>query len=250
MKATTINEVIDALDVIILNSKDSKSPLGYFAALYRKVTIGVKKGIAEGDFEDGARMEKLDVIFANRYLEAYNLYQKGEDPSLSWAIAFTKSKNYWPIVLQHLLWGINAHINLDLGIAAVETVDEENETIHDLKNDFNKINELLAGLVGEVEQELSNIWPTLKFILKISGKIDGFLINFSMRTARDGAWKFATELSEVRKENRREMITERDVRISEIANYISSPGVIASLIFKWIRLGEKGDVVERIEILE
>lgn len=148
-------------------------------------------------------MGKLDIIFASRYIEAYDKYAKGEDPTKSWKITFDNKKKYWPIVLQHLLWGINAHINLDLGIAAVETVTEEKESIQDLKNDFSKINELLASLVGEVEQELSTIWPTLKYILKFSGKSDDFLINFSMKTARDGAWKFAVALSEVKGEERK-----------------------------------------------
>lgn len=44
---------------------------GYFAALYRKVTSRAKQGIADNEFEDGSRMEKLDVIFANPYINAY-----------------------------------------------------------------------------------------------------------------------------------------------------------------------------------
>ena len=68
--ATTIDEVISALDDILAISKVKKSRAGYFAALYRKVTLAVKNGIASGIYEDGKRMEKLDVIFANRYLAA------------------------------------------------------------------------------------------------------------------------------------------------------------------------------------
>ena len=44
--------------------------MGYFATLYRKVTIQVKKGIADNFFDDGPRMERLDVILANRYTQA------------------------------------------------------------------------------------------------------------------------------------------------------------------------------------
>jgi len=51
--ARTIDEVIVHLDDIIARSIREQSRLGYFAALYRKVTVKVKEGIAQGRFEDG-----------------------------------------------------------------------------------------------------------------------------------------------------------------------------------------------------
>ena len=248
MQAKTIDEVIKLLDDIIEEAKKESNPSGYFAALYRKVTIRVKEGILEKEFEDGERIEKLDVLFANRYLEAYHMFYHGQIPTNSWQIAFNKTNKYWPIVLQHLLWGMNAHINLDLGIAAAETAS--GASIKDLKYDFDKINELLAELVGEVEKELSQIWPTLKFLLTLSGKIDDFLINFSMRQARDGAWKFANKLFLAKEEEREQMILERDTRISKIASYVNPPGLIPKIIFRLIRMGERGTIRKKIEILE
>jgi hypothetical protein len=116
MEAKNIDQVIQQLDDIIDWSIKSNSRLGYFAALYRKVTLKVKAGISDGLFEDGARMERLDVIFANRYLEAFEQNQKKVSPTRSWQLAFEASNQWWPMVLQHLLLAMNAHINLDLGI--------------------------------------------------------------------------------------------------------------------------------------
>lgn len=65
MNPTTIrfiDEVISALDQIVAESEQNNDPAGYFAALYRKVTIKVKEGIASGYFDDGPRMEQLDVV--------------------------------------------------------------------------------------------------------------------------------------------------------------------------------------------
>ena len=64
MPAETIDQVIRQLDDIIDWSIRNDSRLGYFAALYRKVTLQVKSGITDGFFEDAERMERLDVIFA------------------------------------------------------------------------------------------------------------------------------------------------------------------------------------------
>lgn len=248
IKAQSIDEVIAFLDIIVEESKTNKNPSGYFAALYRKVTIRVKEGILNGEFNNAERMEKLDVVFANRYLEAYSKFNKDENPTQSWLISFNKTEKYWPIVLQHLLLGMNAHINLDLGIAAAQTAADS--SISDLKEDFDQINTLLAELVKDVEQELSQIWPLLHVLLYLAGKVDKYLVNFSMKQARDGAWKFANELHYAKREDWNQMILARDIRISEIASYIDTEGYFFKFLFRLIRIGERGNVRRRIEILE
>jgi len=75
--AETIDEVVDQLTEIVEWSRTANSPLGYFAALYRKVTIKVGEGIADGIFDDGDRMERLDMIFATRYLHAVEAHRAG-----------------------------------------------------------------------------------------------------------------------------------------------------------------------------
>ena len=54
--ASNINEVIAELDTIVAKCLTENSKMGLFAALYRKVTLRVKEGIAAGRFDDGDRM--------------------------------------------------------------------------------------------------------------------------------------------------------------------------------------------------
>ncbi len=246
--ANNIDEVISILEEIIIHSKENNNPLGYFAALYKNVTVKVKEGIENNFFDDNERMEQLDVTFANKYLENYFAFQDNKTVSASWDIAFQQSKKYWFTVLQHLLVSMNAHINLDLGVAAAEI--SKNKNIDDLENDFNKINEILSSLVGKVEQDLSNIWPKLKWILKKTKKVDDFLIDFSMKMARDGAWKFATKLHSFSEEEFQHQIKERDKKIRKTATLITDQGIIVKIIFGIIRLGEKGSVSQKIEELD
>jgi len=248
MQATTIDEVISILDDIILTSEKNQDPLGYFAVLYRKVTLKVKEGIAEGFFDDGPRMEEFDIVFANRYIAAYNAYQQQQDVTLSWQRAFVLSKKYWPIVLQHLLIGMNAHINLDLGIAAAQIM--KGKDIQHLKSDFDKINTVLSSLVNDVQQDLADIWPMLKKVLQWTKKADDFLIDFSMNLARDGAWKFAVTLADKNDTEIQDLIKQRDIKVAEKAKLISNPGVIARFLFGIIRLGERGSVAQKIEKLK
>lgn len=249
MKSThTINEILEKLDDIIRESKNGNNPSGYFAALYRKVTLKVKQGIEEGIFDDGPRMEQLDIVFASRYIDAYNAYQKSRPVTKSWEKAFDLSKRYWPIVLQHLLIGMNAHINLDLGIAAAEVM--KGKDINSLKGDFDKINAVLSSLVHEVQSDLAKVWPRLKKILKWTGKADDFLVDFSMKMARDGAWNFAVEYAKTPEHQQATFINTRDESVAAIGNLIINPGWLVSILFKVIRLGETGSISKKIKNLK
>lgn len=245
---TTIKQIIDRLEDIIEHSTINNSTLGYFAVLYHKVTVKVKEGIDNHFFDDNERMEKLDVIFAKRYLDAYYKYQDNLKVTSSWEKAFEITSDYWPIVLQHLLIGMNAHINLDLGIAAAEV--SKNQPIDSLKNDFNKINDILSSLVNEVQNDLAEIWPTLKFILQKTKKVDDFLVDFSMELARDGAWKFATILAGQTPEEFDKLIEQRDLEVANKATIITDPGFIANIILGIIRIGERGSVAKKINQLK
>lgn len=245
MSIQTIDEVITTLENIISECEKDQNPLGYFPALYKRVTQKVKEGIAQNMFEDGPLMEKLDVAFANRYLDAWSALQKNEPVTGSWRKTFELSDQYWPIVLQHLLMGMNAHINLDLGIAATEISKGKNPA--DLQNDFNRINEILSSLVHEVQDDLSAVWPALKFILKHTGKVDDYLVDFSMKLARDGAWKFATAFANIPEHEAQRAIEERDRKVSGKVYLIMKPGLLATIVLKIIRITERGSVAVKIQ---
>lgn len=152
MPPQTIDEVLFELDQIILRARQDQSRLGYFATLYRNVTIKVKKGIAAGLFEDGARMERFDVAFANRYLSAFDSFRAGQPTSTCWIVAFESAAKWRPIILQQLLVGMNAHINFDLGIAAQAIAP--GPELPSLEHDFNVINGILSGMVAKVRSDV------------------------------------------------------------------------------------------------
>lgn len=244
----TINDVISVLDDIIRETEENNDCLGYFAVLYQRVTLKVKEKIESGYFDDAERMELLDVIFAKRYIDAYYDHRSGKPVTQSWDKAFKLSQNYWPVTLQHLLIGMNAHINLDLGIVAAEISKEGN--IEDLRNDFYKINEILSSLVNEVQNNLSTIWPPLRHILLKTGHYDNMMVDFSMKIARDGAWKFATELSGKRIEEIPQCIQTRDAAIAKVSDIISNNKLPVKIILAVVRLGETGSVAGKIRKLK
>lgn len=247
MEAHTIDEVIRILDTIIADCMAQQSRLGYFAALYRKMTTGVKEGIAAGVFDDGKRMEQLDVVFANRYLEAYRLYREGRKPTASWQTAFDAAGTDRLTVLQHLLLGINAHINLDLGIAAAAVSTAE--TIDALLPDYNRINTIITGLFGTVQESLTRIAFPMYFIRTINPATTSAILNFSIGKARETAWSNALILSGAGDTGQQQVIGLTDNMVSKVAGRIQAPGAWIGLLLRWVRMTEGKNIAENIAFL-
>ncbi|MGM0934246.1 MAG: DUF5995 family protein [Bacteroidota bacterium] len=243
-----IDQVLESLSEIIEETEKENSVLGYFAVLYHRVTWKVKEGLETGYFEDPKRMEKLDVVFAERYIDAYYNYKENLPVTRSWQRAFELASDFWPITFQHLLIGMNAHINLDLGIAAAKV--SEGRSIEELGDDFYRINRILANLVEEVQHNLATIWPPLRYILQHTGQLDNLMTDFSMKLARDGAWRFAQVLHKPGEKTYEECIMERDIAVAKVADIITNHKPRIQLLLRLIRLGETGSVRNKIQKLK
>jgi len=193
MAVNTIDDVVAALDSIIQRAWDEKNRLGYFAALYRRVTLAVRDGVSSGRFQNGPLMERLDVAFASRYLDALAAYQSGGTPSRSWKLAFEACNDNSRLILQHLLAGMNAHINLDLGVASAQV--SPGDQLPQLKADFDEINDVLAAQVAAVESEMAALSPLVKNLSTVGLSSETTLINFNIGLARKAAWFIAQRLA-------------------------------------------------------
>jgi hypothetical protein len=244
----TIDEVILQLEKIIAYCEANNSCAGYFAVLYHKVTCRVKECIANKNFEDGIRMEKLDVVFASRYLSAFYSWLGSKPTSQSWKVAFDAYADNSALVMQHLLLGMNAHINFDLAIATGLVM--KGQLLDGIHNDFNTINGILGSMVDNVEDCLTKVNPLLRLLDLHVFKYDEMLVNFSIETARDGAWSFAEELSNKQNADYETCISARDQRIGQLGASIAKPhGLLLKFIVKIIRLFEKKEIVTIIKIL-
>lgn len=247
MTLATIDDVLRELDAIVAASRERGSADGYFAALYRRTTAAVKAAIEAGEFEDGPRMVRLDVIFAERYIAAWHARQRGEPVTAVWAVAFDGGRTYWPLVLQHLLAGMNAHINLDLGIAAA--VVAPGDAISGLERDFVAINAILARMVDDVQLRLARIWPGLYLLDRIGQGFDESMMNFSIRRAREHAWLTASVLARLPRIARDLHIRNVDAAMAALGRRLLQPGAALDVKLAAIRLRERGSVAEKIDLL-
>lgn len=247
MQAASIPQVISCLDEIIQSCKEKPSRLGYFASLYKAMTTGVQTGIEQGAFEDGARMERLDVAFANRYLDAYTDYVSGKLATHSWMHAFKASEQTNLTVVQHLLLGINAHINLDLGIATASISTPDN--LESLHHDYNQINEVIANVYNSMDKALRKISWTAVFLKSLDTGGTHSVINFSIQKARDAAWSNAQLLTGMDIPQADRVIRTTDAVISKVATAIQNPVGIIQWLTKSILLFESNDIRKNISIL-
>jgi hypothetical protein len=247
MPANTLDEVVAQLTSIVEHSRLQQSRLGYFAALYRLVTLKVQAGIAAGQFHDGARMEQFDAVFANRYLAAYESYRLGQPVSECWRVAFEAAESWRPIILQQLLLGMNAHINFDLGIAAATVAP--GAQLPALQHDFNEINQILAGLINFVQAEIGSVSPWCWLLDHMGGRTDEAVVHFSMERARTHAWRVAQRLAALTTDQWPTEIARLDHRVTLLGKLIQQPGWALSSGLLVIRLRERNTPAQVIERL-
>lgn len=242
MLPTTIDGVINRLQEIIDESIASGSRLGYFAALYKRMTMAVQGGITAGRFQDAARMAALDVTFANRYLVTREQYFAGELHGQSWLQAYQATTTDKYTLLQQLLIGINPHIMIDLGVAAARTCP--GAAFAALQQDFNTINIVITSLFPVVDAELDELSPVERTIDHSFGFIKDKAINAAIDEGRKSSWAFASSLAFVDLPAQAVMIGARDRQARLIGDCILHDP-LATLV----RKRESADVRHNIQIL-
>lgn len=249
MPAKNIEEVLQELDTIVLSAIQNGDRAGYFAALYKRVTAAVAEKIRAGYFDDNGRMEKLDVIFVNYYLEAFHQYSTKGNCTAPWHTAFEATKEWSPMIIHHLLAGMNAHIGLDLGIATATV--SKGSPLHLVQNDFDKINILLTEMIEEVKQELYAMWPLSKFIVRLRmGKMENALAAFSMQVARDAAWDVAVQYSLISEEaGQGNYLATRGNSVAAFSKKFLAPAAWLQFVLFVCRIFETGTVAGKIRQL-
>jgi Family of unknown function (DUF5995) len=188
-----IEGVLAALRTVVDDAARSGDRTGLFAAVYRQVTAAIARGVADGLFDDAERLNRFDAVFAGRYLTALEARRDGRDPGRSWRLAFRAAEDPELVLVQHVVLGINAHINLDLAVAAAQT--SPGDGITGLKDDFERINDVLLDVVCELQGALNELSPLLGRLDAVLGRIDEEIFGFKLERARAEAWEAAVLLA-------------------------------------------------------
>ncbi len=229
--ASVLDDTIEALRSVALDADDAS---GYFAAMYARVTDRVQASIGDGRFGDGQRMATFARAFAGWYLGARDGSRPRPD---CWQAAADVVNDGRLLIVQHLLLGINAHVNHDLPQVVVELADA-GASLDELRPDFDAINDLLAATQPHILRDLRHVSGWTQWSLWLGG---GRAFNFSLDRARDQAWQTAVRLRPLDPDPRARETAALDRLVSVLAYLITKPSAPASWLVPIARRLEDRD---------
>jgi hypothetical protein len=162
-----------------------------FNGMYLRVTAAVRDELP--NFESREFVERLDVLFAEFYFQAFEAAAAGAWISKAWAPLFARRAER-RLALQFAIAGMNAHINNDLAHALVLTWREMGLDAAQ-RRDYDKVNDILERVESEIKVPLSD--ELIATVDTTFGSTDDFLALWSIRQARDQAWERARIMRDV-----------------------------------------------------
>ncbi len=247
LNPSDIDGVIERLNWVIDDARARGSRTGFFPAVYLQMTLAVKQGIDAGSFDDGARMSAFDAVFAARYFDALATWQAGGGPTRSWKVAFGTAERPERLVLQAVLVAINAHINLDLAVAATEVAPGGDITAFEA--DFGRINDIMASLLDRIQDAIARFSPLLAVLDRVGGRSEEQILDFSLREARGEAWRQALVLAALDPAAKADAVALLDRKVAFLGRIIEDPAGIVGRAVDVIGFAESDDVPAIIDAL-
>jgi hypothetical protein len=248
MSTTEIDVVVSQLDLAVAAARRRRDRSGWFTAMYRVTTGTVRTQVTDGLFDDAERMGRFVACFAARYLGPLDDVLEGRPVPRSWQVAYETARSGDFVILQHLLLGINAHVNLDLAVAAAEIAP--GDQIHALHDDFMRVNGILGALMPRVRACIGRFSPLLDVIDRVGGANDDEVLRFSIRVARDEAWRQALVLAAIDDDAQRaELVDALDRRVAVLARVVAHPGGLLQRAVDVVAATESDNVVKIIDAL-
>jgi hypothetical protein len=243
-----IEGVLAALRRVVDDCARAGDRNGLFAAVYRQVTAAVAQQLSRGFFDDADRLSRFDAVFAGRYLSALTAWRDGRDPGRSWRLAFRAAEDAGPVLVQHVLLGVNAHINLDLAVAAAQT--SPGEEIGGLKGDFDRVNEVLVDVLCRLQGALNELSPLLGGLDVVLGRFDEEILGFQVQRARAESWDAAVLLAGQAPEVREVTIRLLDRYASGLGRTVLAPPFPIPAALQVIRFAERTPMSEAVGRLD
>ena len=192
---TSVDDVLQEFEWLENHIFQSGDLRGVFATAYLHISHAIARELEADQFENREWSASYMIRFANLYREALHHYENNRvrEVPKSWLIAFDLAEKRKGFIIQHLLLGINAHINHDLAIA-LSDVGLEPERV-EKKSDYDRINQILREATDGLKKTVTEKYaPILKRLDDISGEISNDVANFSIPKARKHAWTFGIAL--------------------------------------------------------
>ena len=250
-KPETIDDVVHTLGQIVDWSIKAESHIGYFAALYKRITLAIHQAVGDGVFDNGRLIEELDVAFGRRYFNALNAYfypDKYQDLTLPWGVTFVGDQDDQAIILQHMLAGLNAHITFDLGLGLLAVAGN---SLDMLTGDYHRVNDVLCAQIPGIVKVVDQLSPDLRWARWLIPDEIGVLKQ-ELTRLREGAWLFAIYMA-MHRQSARDKALHQEAWTAALSSWYLQPSGRWSPFPRLIRViakHESNDVASNIRALE
>jgi len=239
----TVDDVIHGLGRIEQHFLARRDRRGVFATAYLEITRAIERSRTDGGFLDSRWTARYLVRFANLYRTALLDYEEGRSGRVpkAWRISFDAARADTGLVIQHLVLGINAHINHDLAIALHEVgIDPERAKRY---ADHVQINRILERATEGMKHRVAALYaPILLRLDRAVGRLDDDVTNFSIPKAREHAWAFAVALAGTRSEGDHALLRRAlDDQAAVLARMVLAPPTRHPLFLNTVRFVERLD---------
>ncbi len=181
-----------------------------FLGCYALMTANMLLALQQAEFHDPVWVGQLLRRFAGYYFDALKAYDQAptESPTV-WQLAFDTCRQEQADVLQHLMLGVNAHINYDLVLTLVDMLDTEWKTLSAEERsqryaDHCHVNEVIGRTIDAVQDTILEArQPSLDWVDRAFGTLDERLISGLISRWRDQVWRQAEQMLEVYPPERR-----------------------------------------------
>lgn len=196
-----------------------------FLRCYSLMSGNVLAAVRAQQFADCDWVANLMHHFAGYYFEPLARYDAGETPVPAvWQHAHDAAREEKAAAAQHLLAGVNAHINYDLALAMYDLLEPEWAELspagrYKRRDDHDAINVIIADTVNRVQdQVVEQHDPWMDIIDRLGGELDEWLAAQMIRLWRDRVWErsralLAAESADAREAIRADMEEEAMLRM-------------------------------------
>lgn len=178
------------------------NPIADFNNLYLTITRRILERDRSGDFRDPHFLNRLDVEFAIRYLDALRSFGVGGATAApaAWRVLLGRYNDASLRSLPCAVAGVNAHINFDLAFALVATWRKLGHAAHagPQHHDYLLVNEVFADEIPGLRRRYLTGWQ--RCVDAINGTFDDWYQNVLVECTRAQAWERAQHLWRLRED--------------------------------------------------
>jgi hypothetical protein len=171
-----------------------------FLACYQRMTEHMLAAVERDEFHDSAWVHRLIGDFADYYFVALTAWEQATGGPQVWQHTFAVAMWRDIAIVQHLLLGVNAHINYNLVLVLDDLLRPEWPHLSEYERrqrraDYDAVNRVIALTIDRVQDEVLVPYARAMRILdRAFGPLDEWCTAHLIRNWRNDVWRQAVQM--------------------------------------------------------